>query len=437
MLVYPRLTEALVRAGVTRFVVKLFGVDAATHDAVTREEGSFEQALGGIAEARKQGAEVTLTFPLLAAMDLQARTAATEAASTLARTLTERDVVQFPEEQVLAHGGEFHYDLIELRESVSTPLWTENWFPMVHVNTGPVCNIRCTYCNVRGGDDQRVYDPAYVKRLIDISAEQVVRRRRGLGIPTIDFIGGEPTLHPALPELIAYARAQSFEQVSICTNGLLLLRPGYLDSLVSAGLTGVRFSFHDHRDDVSSALADVGDLGSRYADVGRFLLSRRDLELHVYRILLSNTVDALQDYVQWIGDHAVDPSRVELTFGMPSMRGRLFDNPHLYPPLAGLREKLSAAVKLTQRLGMAAMLHHVPACAAPEHLELVSCLHVTTQTVEALRDEVREVSFEGDARYAETCARCPSRERGCHGLPSAYLEANGAEAEAWLVPVGG
>jgi MoaA/NifB/PqqE/SkfB family radical SAM enzyme len=266
---------------------------------------------------------------------------------------------------------------------------------------------------VRGGDDQRVYDVDYVKRLIDISAEQVVRRRAGLGIPTVDFIGGEPTLHPALAELIRYARSQGFAQTSICTNGLLLMKPGYLDSLVAAGLTGVRFSFHDHRPDVASALADVGDLGSRYPDVGRFLLARRDLKVHLYRILLSSTLDALEDYVRWVADHAVEPGRVEITFGMPSMRGRLFDNPHLYPPLAGLREKLSAAVCLTDRLGMEAMLHHVPACAAPDHLDRVSCLHVTTQTVEALDDRVREVNFEGDARYIETCQRCPSRERGC------------------------
>ena len=121
---------------------------------------------------------------------------------------------------------------------------------------------------------------------------------------------------------------------------------------------------------------------------------------------------------------------------MPSMRGRLFDNPQLYPPLAGLREKLSAAVNLTTALGMEAMLHHVPACAAPDHLDRVSCLHVSTQTVEALRDEVREVSFEGDARHVATCERCPSRERGCHGLPSAYLDADRAQAEAWLQSVG-
>ena len=300
LLLYPRVTEALVRAGVTRFVVKLFGVDAPAHDAVTREQGAFAQTLRGIEEARRQGAEVTLTFPLLAALGLEARGAQAEAATKLARTLTDRDLVQFPEEQVLAHGGEFHYDLIELRASAVEPRWTSNWFPMVHVNTGPVCNIRCTYCNVRGGDDQRMYDVDYVKRLIDLSAEHVVGRRRGAGIPTIDFIGGEPTLHPALGELIAHARARGFSQTSICTNGILLLRPRYLDSLVAAGLTGVRFSFHDHRADVSSALADVGDLGSKYPDVGRFLLGRRDLKVHLYRILLSSTLDALDDYVRWV-----------------------------------------------------------------------------------------------------------------------------------------
>lgn len=435
LLLYPRATESLVRAGVTRFVVKLFGADAASHDAYTRVPGSFEQTLRGIAEARRQAVEVTVTFPLLASLPQSERAGAAARFAELARSLTDRDCVEMPEEQVLAHGGEFHYDLVELRESVTHPRWTANWFPMVHVNTGPVCNIRCTYCNVHGGDDQRLYDASYVKRLVDLAADHVVRARVGRGVPTVDFIGGEPTLHPALPELIRHARGAGFEQVSICTNGILLLRDGYLDSLVEAGLTGIRFSFHDHRADVASALADVGALGSRYPDVGRMLLARRDVKVHVYRILLSSTLDALDDYVRWIARHALDPENVEITLGMPSMRGRLFENRELYPPLEGLREKIASAVRLSESFGIRALLHHVPACVAPEHLDLVSCLHVRTETVQALSGEIREVSFEGDARHVGACMQCPSRERGCHGVPGAYLDADRVGAEAWLRPV--
>jgi MoaA/NifB/PqqE/SkfB family radical SAM enzyme len=307
---------------------------------------------------------------------------------------------------------------------------------MVHVNTGPACNIRCTYCNVRGGDDQRLFERAYVEGLIDASAAKVVGVGPGAtGVPTIDFIGGEPTLHPDLPALIRHAKERGFPQITICTNGVLLLKPGYLDELVAAGLTGVRFSFHDHRPEVANSLADVAGLGERYVEVARALLARTDLRLHIYRIVLRNTLDALPAYIRWLASHNAQRRRIELVFGMPSMRGRLFDHPQLYPPLEGLRERISAAVELAEELGIEALVHHSPGCLLPGAPERVACLHIETMQVEALTGVERTTSFEGDARYGQACERCRAKREGCHGLPSAYFDASPAAAEAWLRPI--
>jgi molybdenum cofactor biosynthesis enzyme MoaA len=98
MLAYPAVTQALAQAGVDRFVVKLFGLEAATHDAHTRTPGSFEQAVRGIENARATGAEVAVTFPLAAGARDRAGTLETE----LAQRLTGGDPIEFPEPHVEA-----------------------------------------------------------------------------------------------------------------------------------------------------------------------------------------------------------------------------------------------------------------------------------------------------------------------------------------------
>ncbi len=435
MLGLAPVVPTLSRAGVTRFVVKLFGLEAAAHDAHTRVPGSFEQALAGIARVRALDEDATrsrvlVTFPLAAG-----RTS--EAHHALARALTGHDAIEHPEPAVETHANEFRYDVVVLRDGVRDPRWIDdNFFPMAHVHVGPFCNLRCTYCNVHGGDDQRLYEPAYVEAILEAAAARVLRTHDGRGTPTIDFIGGEPTAHPDLPRFVRHARALGFRKVYVCTNGTLLLRPGYLDGLVEAGLTGVRFSLHDHRADVARALADVPGLGERYVEVATMLLGRTDLHLHLYRILLAQTMDALPDYVRWIAAHNRTGAPIDLTFGLPSMRGRLFENRHLYPPLVGLRERLAEAIAIARGLGAEPLVHHAPACLVPDEPERVACLHVATTQVEAASGRVEEQSFEGDARFGRRCEDCAARAAGCHGLPAAYWEADADAAERWLTPLG-
>ncbi|KIG15490.1 Radical SAM domain heme biosynthesis protein [Enhygromyxa salina] len=48
LLCYPDYLERLVRAGVDFYEVSLFGATAATHDAISADEGAFEQTLAGL-----------------------------------------------------------------------------------------------------------------------------------------------------------------------------------------------------------------------------------------------------------------------------------------------------------------------------------------------------------------------------------------------------
>jgi hypothetical protein len=97
------------------------------------------------------------------------------------------------------------------------------------------CNLGCRACyNQFRAPDKSL---AAIRAEIDLG---LAKRR----LETISILGGEPTLHPDLPEIITYIKARNL-YCEMLTNGLRLLEPGgnkYLDSLVAAGLD--RIAFH-------------------------------------------------------------------------------------------------------------------------------------------------------------------------------------------------
>src|SRR5213079_2435676 len=97
------------------------------------------------------------------------------------------------------------------------------------------CNATCDFCNFANGKVGR-------KDLRWIDAEQfdgALDILHGRGIQYVSFFGGEPLLHPRLPEMIASATALGMVPALI-TNGWLL--PARLEELATAGLKTVYVS---------------------------------------------------------------------------------------------------------------------------------------------------------------------------------------------------
>ncbi|MFN2292223.1 MAG: PqqD family peptide modification chaperone [Anaerolineae bacterium] len=99
------------------------------------------------------------------------------------------------------------------------------------------CQNHCTFCYASAPDrGQQVPEmtTAEVKRILDI----IVDAAR---VPTVSFTGGEPTLRPDLPALIAYARSRQM-RTNLITNGIRCGANGYVNLLASAGLDSAQVS---------------------------------------------------------------------------------------------------------------------------------------------------------------------------------------------------
>lgn len=96
-----------------------------------------------------------------------------------------------------------------------------------------ICNLRCSWCYAQEviDDSQNMcYDLA--KILIDILQQA--------GVGKIYFIGGEPTLHPELFNMLAYAKENGFESV-VVTNGIALSRTDFCEQVHAVQYENLHF----------------------------------------------------------------------------------------------------------------------------------------------------------------------------------------------------
>lgn len=79
------------------------------------------------------------------------------------------------------------------------------------------CNLRCVHCYADSGPDRRLDEYMSTE-----DWENVLEEAADLGCRAVQFIGGEPTMYPALPSLIEHARSNGFTFVEVYTNGTML-----------------------------------------------------------------------------------------------------------------------------------------------------------------------------------------------------------------------
>jgi GTP 3',8-cyclase len=137
----------------------------------------------------------------------------------------------------------------------------------LRISLTDLCSLRCTYCMPAEGLDwltkaQRLTDEEFVRL-----AALFVR----LGIRSVRLTGGEPLVHPTLPDVVAgLAALDPRPEISLTTNGVSLDR--FAGPLVDAGLDRInvsvdtldraRFAELTRRDRLPEVLAGIAAAGA-------------------------------------------------------------------------------------------------------------------------------------------------------------------------------
>ena len=111
------------------------------------------------------------------------------------------------------------------------------------------CNNRCRFCHDAYRQDGTIVEEEAVKAKI--------RAGRACGATRLVLSGGEPTLHPAFVDLVAYGRRTGYRWVQVVTNGRMFAYDQLVRRAVRAGLSEATVSMHGHTPALHDGLVGV------------------------------------------------------------------------------------------------------------------------------------------------------------------------------------
>ena len=116
----------------------------------------------------------------------------------------------------------------------------------VRIFTGTACNQRCVSCPFPADVDRSFRSAAEIQAALQAAKEK--------GATGVVFSGGEPTIHPELPELVQEARQLGLA-VCLATNGVLLAERNVLESLYKAGVGRIQVHLFSGDETLHQSLA--------------------------------------------------------------------------------------------------------------------------------------------------------------------------------------
>jgi MoaA/NifB/PqqE/SkfB family radical SAM enzyme len=203
------------------------------------------------------------------------------------------------------------------------------------VLVGFACDNRCVFC-AQGELRARAIALDVEAELDQVTAGHVVA-----------FIGGEPTLHPALPAWIERARRRGAAEIVVQTNGRSLALPGRALALAQAGVTRLDISLHGS----TAPMHDfhTGAPGSfDETTLGVRLARGAGLELGITTVVTRSNFRHLSDIVRLSAELGAGACH----FAIAQRHGKAAGG-YAVPPAALLRQHWSAAIATARDLGLA------------------------------------------------------------------------------------
>jgi len=138
--------------------------------------------------------------------------------------------------------------------------------------SGTLCNIACTHCFNSSGPNVRTFGFLSVEKV-----REEIESAAGAGVKEILFTGGEPFLHPRLPEMLSFSLQHA--PTTVLTNGLLIndRMAGQLARIEQASKYSleIRVSLDGYTEEMNDAIRGRGVYRQALAALAR--LSRQGL----------------------------------------------------------------------------------------------------------------------------------------------------------------
>jgi len=310
----------------------------------------------------------------------------------------------------------------------------------LEINLGKLCNNRCVFClDGSAPRESRKWVP------VDRATGEL-RRAYDDGVRSVGLLGGEPTAHPQILDIVSEARSIGFTRIALSTNALKLDDGAFAEALVEAGATRFTVSIHSHRAAVEDELSGrAGNHARKLAAIRNLVSLRRRGRLpdnvSLNPVITTQLVDQLPEFAAAYRREGIRDVRFNLvrTDACPELGAELT------PDLTTLTPQILRTAALNVRtLRMTLAFGDVPLCAYP--WEVLSNRTLARQTMGEARDlETRVAVFSAPSdperapsrfRWSErkrtalkvkpesTCARCDV-DGPCEGIWRSYVDVHG------------
>ena len=154
------------------------------------------------------------------------------------------------------------------------------------------CNIRCVHCYGNFGEIPcEVMDKENIKKILS--------DLRKIGVRIIEITGGEATTHPYIEEIMDYALALNFDQVSLLTNGVKIS-----DRLMeilekNKDKVYVQVDLHSLREDYYSWFTKTPNILEKVKR-NIITLAEKRILLRVATILTPKNIDEIDEIADWV-----------------------------------------------------------------------------------------------------------------------------------------
>ena len=238
------------------------------------------------------------------------------------------------------------------------------------------CNQRCRFCSNPPVEGERTLEEARV----------LVDDLRSRGYHGVILTGGEPTLVPDLPELVAYCRDVGFP-VRLITNGTRLRDERLLDRLLDSGLAHCHISLCSHRVEVQDELTRNPGGFAAVLEALELLGSRQErIRVDVNITINRMNADDLDSVVRMVIDRFPFVRHFVLN-GLDPDTDRLREAPELIPRLRDVEVSLAMAADAVMDSGRTLRVERIPLCFMP------GFEHCSTETRKIVKDEERTTHF--------------------------------------------
>jgi MoaA/NifB/PqqE/SkfB family radical SAM enzyme len=269
------------------------------------------------------------------------------------------------------------------------------------------CNHFCGFCSNPSTPFVHTFETMRV--LVD----DLVRR----GYFGVILTGGEPTLHPELPRIAAYARQQGLH-VRIITNGSRLAEASFAEALAESGVELVHVSIYSVRPEVEARLRGLpGTLDRAFAALDS--AHAAGITINVNSVVCRDNADHLDENVRYLVEHHPYVRHFVWNNLDPSMGRAEHDKERFTPRLADFELSLHRALSFLQQTGRTFRVEKVPLC------YMADFAWASTETRKIVKHEERIVHFLDEKQtvrqtgwqhiYASACEACTLRPI-CGGL---------------------